>query len=292
MAVTTSRELLFISAVFIPILLLKGSIANDVLQDRIGIGVQRHPYQYNKHHQYREQYQLNSIPKTNKRYIPRIVGTNRHKVQSNSFVQNFIGSTRKLRHHNTFIPSYKYQQKPKSTAQKVSVAQRRKQIPVYEKRNFLWNSNVRKHSTNNKDVSKSDPVIAPENFVTQSHRHAKHHLNSKKDKETHKTPSQSLKHLSRITLDEDLILQNELELKIQQQREKNEGFQKLLQQLENNGYKELQKVRQERDALRYAAASNDKKVSQVENKENLINDGQQNEYKYEHTIGGQKWTNR
>ena len=81
-------------------------------------------------------------------------------------------------------------------------------------------------------------------------------------------------------------------MKIQQQREKNERFQRLLQQLENNGYKELQKVRQERDALRYAAASNDKKVPEVENQESLINDGQQNVADYEHTFGGQKWANR
>ena len=292
MAVTTSRKLFFISAVFVPILLLKGSIANHVLEDRIGIGVQRHPYQYNKHLQYQQKHKLNIIPKANKLYIPRMVGTNRHKVQSNLFIQDITKSTKKLRHHTSFSPSYKYPRKSKSTPRKISVTQRQNPIPIYEKRNFLWNSNFRKHRADNKLFSKSDSNVASANVVTKRHPREKHSLSTSKDKRKGKKQSQSQTHLSRITLDEDLILQNELELKIQQQREKNERFQRLLQQLENNGYKELQKVRQERDALRYAAASNDKKVPEVENQESLINDGQQNVANYELTFGGQKWANR
>ena len=287
MAVTTFSKVLFIFVLLEPFELIKGSTSNDVLEDRIGIGVHGYPHQQNRRYQYQRLYLQNSLKRPNKHYIPQINSGNAQKTQLSPIIKDF--RSKQLR-QASFLRSKQYQKNSKS--QGLKVAQRRKQTTIYGKSNFLRSPNFRKHHINNKAHSKSEPVVASANIVTKSHSYEKPYQNFDKNKE--KGKKESGKHFSRITIDdEDLILQHELEIKIQQEREKNERFQRLLRQLENNGYKELQKERQERDALRYATASNDKKVYEVENNEGLINHGQQESVSnHQHSFDDQKWTNR
>lgn len=286
MAVTICFRIMFTLILFVPFPLIKGTASNDILKDRIGIGVQSYPYQLSGQHQHQRPYQQNSAIMNNKQYIPPIKVRNSNKILSSQFIQ---GYTNKQQNHKPFLHSTKYL--PKSISPGLKVSKRRKQNPIYKKDYFLRKSNFRKHRINNQAFSKPDSVSASTNIVTKSSAFAKHEPNSNNDKE--KDDSESKFHLARTNFDEDLILQHELEMKIQQERDENEHLQRLLLQLENNRFKELENERKEIDAFRYASASHNKKTHGVESMETLINSGQQqNAPVYGHTQERQNWTNR
>ena len=285
MAVRICFNLMFILVLFVPFPLIKGTASNDILKDRIGIGVQSYPYQLSGLHQQRP-YQQNSAIMNNKQYTLPINVQNNKKIVSSQFIR---GYTNKRQSHKPFLRSTKYP--PKSISPGLKVSKRRKQNPIYERDYFLRKSNFRKHRINNKAFSKPDSVSASTNIVTKSSSFAKHETNSNNDKE--KDERESKFHPSRTNFDEDLILQHELEMKIQQERDKKEQFQRLLLQLENNRFKELENERKENDAFRYASTFHNKKTHGVESKETLINSGQQqNAPVYGHTQERQNWTNR
>ena len=286
MAVKICFKIMFILVLFVPFLLTKGTESNDILKDRIGIGVQSYPYQLSGQHQHQRPYQQNSAIMNNKQYIPPINVRNSKKILSSQYLQGFRN---KQQSHKPFLHSTKYP--PKSISPGLKVFQRRKQNPMYEKDYFLRKSNFRKHRLNNKAFSKPDSVSSSANIVTKTNSFAQHEPNSNDNKEKDKNESKF--HLSRTNFDEDLILQHELEMKIQQERDENEHLQRLLLQLENNRFKELENERKENDAFRYASASHNNKTHRVESKETLINSGQQqNAPVYAYTQERQNWINR
>ena len=286
MAVTICFKMMFIFVLFAPFLLTKGTTSNDILKDRIGIGVKSYPNQLRSLHQQQRPYQQNGVIMNNKQYITPLNVRNSKKILSSQYLQGFRN---KQQSYKPLLRSTKYP--PKSISPGLKVSQRRKQNPIYEKDYFLRKSNFRKHRLNNKAFSKPDSVSASTNIVTKSSSVSKQQPNSNNNKE--KDEKESKFHLSRTSFDEDLILQHELEMKIQQERDENEHLQRLLLQLENNGFKELENERKENDAFRYASASHNKKTHGVESKESLINSGQQqNAPVYGNTQERHYWTNR
>ena len=166
--------------------------------------------------------------------------------------------------------------------------QNHQQQNSYNKNTFL-RPNIRRRQQRHRKSVNYDPVGAA-NVVSKTTAIAKYFPNSN-SKNTSKQPTIPEKWKSHFNDDEEIILQNELEMKIQEVNDDQKRFQYIQQSLENNGYKELQKLRQERNALRYVVALNEKKVHEVENKESLINDVKQT-LSDKKRIQGQKWTNR
>ena len=84
--------------------------------------------------------------------------------------------------------------------------------------------------------------------------------------------------------DVELLLQNELEMKIQEERDKQNMFPKIQQTIENSRYKELQKIRDKINALGYASSSGN------EGEDQGLKDNQ-NSYKHGHRDGIHRVTN-
>ena len=84
--------------------------------------------------------------------------------------------------------------------------------------------------------------------------------------------------------DVELLLQNELEMKIQEERDKQNLFPKIQQTIENSRYKELQKIRDKINALGYASSSGN------EGEDQGLKDNQ-NSYKHGHRDGIHRVTN-
>ena len=109
-------------------------------------------------------------------------------------------------------------------------------------------------------------------------------LRSKKPNKRHKNESASDATNPYFLRDVELLLQNELEMKIQEERDKQNMFPMIEQTLENGRYKELQKIRDKINALGYASSSGNEGEDQPLKKNT-------NSYRHGHHDGIHRVTN-
>ena len=110
-------------------------------------------------------------------------------------------------------------------------------------------------------------------------------LRPKKPPRTRKNETKSDATNPYFLRDVELLLQNELEMKIQEERDKQNMFPTIEQTLENSRYKELQKIRDKINALGYASSSGNEGEDQPLKKNT-------NSYRHGHHDGIHRVTNQ
>ena len=108
------------------------------------------------------------------------------------------------------------------------------------RKDFL-RENILTHARNQK-ISANIGVRGSANLASKGTSLVRHYPNSKRRQGNYQKQSENIR--SHLSEDDELIMQNELELKIQEDQDKQKNFRWIQQRLENNRYKELQKLRE------------------------------------------------
>ena len=217
-----------------------------------------------------------SPPKTNirtkihRQNTPRLIESIKSAPRSNLFdVRLFNRHKKSIRSHKTHFKASTFNQKRylgHINLQNIHVKEHR---PNEHKRGYVpTNSRSDNH---NYQIFSSTNTVEDTNFETKGNLLRQINPTFKKLKKTQNTKLSSEKIRSRFNEEDDLLLNQELELKIQEDRDRQTQFNRIQQILKNKKFKELQVIREKKNAIRYTNESKQQDTRTLETRKQILN---------------------